>query len=43
MVDGAKVAETALFKNGSPSLLQVFLIHAANGNIVVAKGAKCMM
>ena len=43
MVDGAKVDDTALFKNGSHSLLSVILIHATKGDIVVAKGAKCMM
>ena len=41
--DGPKVDDTALFTYGSPSLLQVILIHATNGNIVVAKGAKSMM
>ena len=40
MADGAKVDDTALFTNGSPSHLQVILIHAAYGNNAVAKGAK---
>ena len=43
MVDGSKVAETAFLRIGSPSLLQVLLIHAAYGNNAVAKGAKYMM
>ena len=40
MADGAKVDDTALITNGSPSLLQVILIHAAKGNIAVTKGVK---